>query len=99
VKETRLEVIPFLDRQSHGVFATRVPARPNPVGISVVRLANREENVLPIPDVDVLDDRPLLEVKPCVPDSGVFAVDRDGWLERSDKGVAQHRSVDRFSKG
>jgi len=98
VKETRLEVTPFLDTQSHGVFATRAPVRPNPMGISVVRLVGREDNVLHILNVDVLDGTPLLDIKPYVPDFDVFDVDRIGWLEQSGKAVVQHRSDDRFSR-
>ncbi len=99
VKETRLEVTPFLDSKSHGVFATRAPVRPNPIGISVVRLVGRQENVLRILNVDVLDGTPLLDIKPYVPEFDVFDVDRIGWLEQSGKAVVQHRSDDRFSRG
>jgi tRNA (adenine37-N6)-methyltransferase len=98
VKESRLEVTPFLDSRPHGVFATRAPVRPNPIGISVVRLLGRVENTLRIQNVDVLDGTPLLDIKPYVPDFDVFAVDSVGWLEKSSARVVQHRSDNRFSE-
>ena len=50
-----LLVKPFLDSVEHGVFATRAPRRPNPIGLSVVRLVEIEENVIIIEDLDILD--------------------------------------------
>jgi tRNA-Thr(GGU) m(6)t(6)A37 methyltransferase TsaA len=97
VKKTRLEVTPFLDCRSHGVFATRAPVRPNPIGISVVRLRGRRENELQILNVDVLDGTPLLDIKPYVPDFDVFRTESIGWLEHTRHGVGRHRSDDRFS--
>jgi len=66
--ETRLLVEPFLDDQVHGVYATRHPARPNHIGISVVRLLSRQENRLLLSGVDMLDETPLLDIKPYLPD-------------------------------
>lgn len=63
-----LQVKPFLDDREHGIFATRYPYRPNPLGISTVRLLSRKENILTIEGVDVLDGTPLLDIKPYVPD-------------------------------
>lgn len=96
VRETRLEVTPFLDSKSHGVFATRAPVRPNPIGLSVVRLTGRTDNELRIVNVDVLDGTPLLDIKPYVPEFDVFRTDAIGWLEHSSKAVVSHRSDDRF---
>lgn len=63
----RLTVTPFLDDAPHGVFATRAPARPNPIGLSVVRLTGITGHVLHIRDVDVVDGPPLLDLEPYVP--------------------------------
>jgi tRNA (adenine37-N6)-methyltransferase len=63
-----LRVKPFLDDQQRGLFATRYPARPNPIGLSVVRLLTQRGPVLEIEGVDVLDGTPLLDIKPYVPD-------------------------------
>ncbi len=81
-----LSVKPFLDDRLHGLFATRYPCRPNPIGLSIVRLIDRQENILTIAGVDVLDGTPLLDIKPYVPDFDVRADVRTGWYEtRSSK--------------
>lgn len=76
-----LQVKPFLDDREHGVFATRYPRRPNPVGISIVRLLRREMNSLTVEGVDMLDGTPLLDIKPYVPEFDVRADARTGWYE------------------
>jgi len=80
-----LRVKPFLDHKEHGLFATRYPCRPNPIGISVVRLLIRKENVLTIEGVDVLDNTPLLDIKPYVPDFDVRTEVSVGWYETRSK--------------
>jgi tRNA-Thr(GGU) m(6)t(6)A37 methyltransferase TsaA len=77
-----LQVKPFLDDQVRGLFATRYPRRPNPIGLSVVRLLARQENILDIEGVDMLDGTPLLDIKPYVPDFDVRNGTRTGWYER-----------------
>lgn len=74
-----LQVKPFLDDQEHGIFATRYPCRPNPIGISTVRLVSRQYNLLTIEGVDVLDGTPLLDIKPYVPDFDLRTDVRVGW--------------------
>ena len=76
-----LRVRPLLDDQEHGLFATRYPARPNPIGLSIVRLVSRLGNVLAIEGVDVLDGTPLLDIKPYVPDFDAPGNTRVGWYE------------------
>lgn len=76
-----LRVTPFLDDQLRGLFATRYPRRPNPIGLSVVRLVARRGNELDIEGVDVLDATPLLDIKPYVPDFDAPAETRTGWYE------------------
>ncbi len=80
-----LRVKPFLDHKERGLFATRYPCRPNPIGISVVRLLSRKENILTIEGVDVLDNTPLLDIKPYVPDFDVRTDVRVGWYETRSK--------------
>jgi tRNA-Thr(GGU) m(6)t(6)A37 methyltransferase TsaA len=75
----QLEVIPFLDTQKRGVFATRAPSRPNPIGLSCVRLLAVEGSRLRVAELDVLDGTPLLDIKPYAPDCDVFDVKRVGW--------------------
>ncbi len=81
-----LQIKPFLDDREHGVFATRYPCRPNPIGISVVKLLFRKENYLTVEGIDTLDRTPLLDIKPYVPDFDLRAEVRAGWYEtRSEK--------------
>jgi tRNA-Thr(GGU) m(6)t(6)A37 methyltransferase TsaA len=77
----KLRVKPFLDDQKRGLFATRAPWRPNPIGLSVVRLVKVEGNTLTIEDVDMLDQTPLLDIKPYVPEFDRRPDVRLGWLE------------------
>jgi tRNA (adenine37-N6)-methyltransferase len=74
-----LSVTPFLDDQERGLFATRYPARPNPIGLSIVRLLSIQDHVLEIEGVDMLDGTPLLDIKPYVPDFDVRTDVRTGW--------------------
>lgn len=77
--QTDLLVKPFLDDQLHGVFATRFYRRPNPIGISTVRLLKRHGRFLNVQSVDMLDGTPLLDIKPYVPDFDVHPADKVGW--------------------
>jgi tRNA (adenine37-N6)-methyltransferase len=72
---------PFLDDQLHGLFATRYPYRPNPIGLSLVQLTIRKENILEIQGVDVLDGTPLLDIKPYVPEFDIRFNTRNGWYD------------------
>lgn len=79
--DVKLKVQPFLDDQEHGVFATRFPCRPNPLGLSVVRLLQRKGNVLFFEGADMLDGTPLLDIKPYIPEFDVFKVEQTGWYQ------------------
>ncbi|MGD8395371.1 MAG: tRNA (N6-threonylcarbamoyladenosine(37)-N6)-methyltransferase TrmO [Candidatus Eiseniibacteriota bacterium] len=87
----RLTVVPYLEDVPHGLFATRAPCRPNPIGLSVVRLDSIEGNVLVVDGVDMLDGSPLLDVKPYVPRFEETAGVRCGWLDRVDAATAERR--------
>jgi len=88
----RLIVKPFLDDVPRGVFATRAPCRPNPIGISVVRLIRQEANVLYLEDVDMLDGTPLLDIKPYVSRFECREGVRCGWVDSIDEPTAQERT-------
>ena len=92
-----LEVTPFLDVHTHGIFATRSPHRPNPIGLSVVRLVRAESNVIHIEDVDILDGTPLLDLKPYVPAFDSHLADHIGWFAGRTEDAALVRSDSRFT--
>ena len=91
-----LIVKPFLDKESHGVFAIRGPSRPNAIGISVVRLVGIKDNILKIQDVDIIDGTPLLDIKPYVPEFDTRAVEKRGWIEKHVQKFATSRDDGRF---
>jgi tRNA-Thr(GGU) m(6)t(6)A37 methyltransferase TsaA len=97
VKEYSLEVKPFLDDQYHGVFATRAPRRPNPLGLSIVRLMEVRGCVLDVQDIDILDWTPLLDIKPYVPEFDAYPVEKIGWLTSVIHRMESTHSDDRFS--
>jgi tRNA (adenine37-N6)-methyltransferase len=88
---TRLTVKPFLEDVPHGVFATCAPCRPNPIGLSLVRLIKREGNILFLDDLDILDSTPILDIKPYVSRFGKRQNTRDGWQEKVDDKTAFKR--------
>lgn len=80
-----LQVKPVLDDNLRGLFATRYPYRPNPIGLSVVRLLKYEGNILEIEGVDVLNGTPLLDIKPYVEDFDIRLNTRQGWYKKRSK--------------
>ena len=82
-----LEVKPFMDNNTHGVFATRSPKRPNRIGSSVVKLDKIEGNTIYISNIDVLNGTPLLDIKPYVPQLYEDTIDdlKIGWFENNHK--------------
>jgi len=95
--EVQMVVHPYMDTAERGVFATRSPARPNHIGISVVRLLGIEMNRLLVADVDMLDGTPLLDIKPYVPAFDSFDPSRAGWY--ANKSAAEVVADDRFETG
>ncbi len=77
----QLRVKPFLQDIEHGIFATRAPCRPNPIGMSLVRLLRREGNVLHLVGVDILDGTPLIDLKPYSPRFDTVENPRGGWTD------------------
>jgi tRNA-Thr(GGU) m(6)t(6)A37 methyltransferase TsaA len=86
-----LLVTPFLDRQQRGVFATRAPARPSSIGMSVVRLLAVRGGILDVEDVDIIDGTPLLDIKPYIPEFDCYPNSKAGWFDGSD---SRHRVAD-----
>jgi len=79
--KAKMRVIPYRDTIEHGIFATRVPARPNPIGMSCVKLLAIENNVLRLAEVDILDHTPLLDIKPYVLQYDNYPVTHCGWTD------------------
>ena len=92
----KLQVVPFMDTKPHGLFATRAPKRPNPIGLSIVELARIEGGSLHVRNVDMLDGTPLLDIKPYVPEFDNQVHVRTGWLEHARKTVGKRQSDNRF---
>lgn len=92
-----LQVIPFLDDKPHGVFATRAPRRPNPIGISVVKLISINDNILEVENVDMLDGTPLLDLKPYVSQFDIHAIEKNGWINNKTGYPNEIISDNRFS--
>ncbi len=72
---------PFMDTQKRGIFAIRGPSRPNPIGLSIVRLKKIKKGQLFVQDVDVVDGTPLLDIKPYVPAFDARSTTQIGWLK------------------
>jgi len=83
--EFKLKVKPYLDDRWHGLFSTRAPSRPNPIGLSCVKLLSVEANILRVSELDILDGTPLLDIKPYVGKFDCFEVKRNGWLDTAEK--------------
>jgi tRNA-Thr(GGU) m(6)t(6)A37 methyltransferase TsaA len=97
VRRTDLTVTPFLGSEPRGVFATRAPTRPNPIGLSIVKLVRVEANRLHLGHVDILDGTPLLDIKPYVPDFDQPKGARAGWVEAERGRVRSVKSDRRFT--
>lgn len=93
-----LQVKPYLDDQFRGLYATRAPARPNPIGISTVKLIKVEGTKLYIRKLDIVDGTPLLDIKPYVPDFDERKVYKIGWLEKHIHKLPETKDDHRFIK-
>ena len=93
-----LEVKPFLDTEKRGIFATWAPKRPNPIGISVVRLEKIDGTKIYISNVDIVDGTPLLDIKPYIPNFDKHDDDdiKIGWFENKNHKAVEKKSDRRF---
>ena len=92
----RLAVIPYRDTVPRGLFATRAPARPNPIGMSSLRLLGIAGNTLHVGELDILDGTPLLDIKPYVSQYDSYPAQRCGWLESGRAKTGVMVADDRF---
>ena len=97
IKGYELRVKPFLDTTDHGIFATRSPKRPNAIGLSVMLLKEVLEDGVVLDGIDVLDQTPVIDIKPYVPDFDHCTADRFGWFEGKSENAVTHRSDGRFA--
>jgi tRNA-Thr(GGU) m(6)t(6)A37 methyltransferase TsaA len=97
VGKVELTVTPFLDATAHGVFSTRAPTRPNPIGLSILELRSINSNILEVNNIDILDGTPLLDIKPYVPEFDQPDNVRTGWLQKSPNESQTMRSDERFA--
>jgi len=95
-KGYNLMVKPFMDDQQRGLFSTRAPRRPNPIGLSIVQLINIDNNKISIQGIDVLNGTPLIDIKPYVPGFDAREVTKLGWLDKNYKKSESLKSDDRF---
>lgn len=96
VRQPQLVVTPFLDNKPHGIFATRAPSRPNSIGLSLVRLIRVDHSRVHVEGADVLNETPLLDIKPYVPEFESVQDVRIGWLEQVRDKIHSQKSDDRF---
>lgn len=95
-KRTELIVTPFMDTEPRGVFSTRSPLRPNHIGLSIVKIKTIEGNIITVEGIDVLDDTPLIDIKPYIKAFDDVKQSSSGWLRASEEEVIAKRSDNRF---
>jgi len=78
----QLTLTPFNETEKHGVFATRAPYRPNPLGLSIVRLVSIENDTLYLENVDILDGTPILDIKPYIHEMENQDETKSGWFQK-----------------
>ena len=96
IKNTKLEVKPFLDKETHGIFATRAPGRPNSIGISVVQLVGIDQNILTVEDFDIIDGTPILDIKPYISEFDYRDVTKNGWYKENVHNLSESKDDGRF---
>jgi len=96
-KTSSLIVQPFLEKALHGIFATRSPSRPNPIGVSVVKLHSVENHVLFVENLDIIDGTPLLDIKPYVPEFDKKEIVKIGWLTKNINKLSTAKDDRRFN--
>jgi tRNA-Thr(GGU) m(6)t(6)A37 methyltransferase TsaA len=96
--EAPLQVVPFLDDTERGLFATRAPRRPNPIGLSVVEIKTIEGGEVTVTGIDVVDETPLLDIKPFVPGFDSPKKVETGWLDPIQSDISTKKSDKRFTQ-
>lgn len=93
---TEMEVVPFMDTVPRGVFSTRSPLRPSHIGLSIVRLTDIRGNRVYFSGADMLNNTPLIDIKPYIEKFDAISESLSGWMQGSQREVNDARSDDRF---
>ncbi len=96
VNRTEMKVVPFMDDRPRGIFATRSPVRPNHIGLSIVELGAVEGCRVVVNNIDILDNTPLLDIKPYIKAFDFVDQSRSGWMDADRSEVDLKRSDHRF---
>jgi len=96
--QVKLIVKPFLQDMDRGIFSTRAPYRPNAIGLSIVDVIGRENNILHVDGLDILDETPLLDIKPYTAKFDLHQVRKNGWQDEVDENTAQRRGKRGYSR-
>jgi len=97
-KKPELLVTPYLDDRQHGVFATRVPSRPNPIGISIVEFIEVGRHIIVFRGADMLNGTPLLDIKPYISKFDDRKSVVDGWIKEMSSDDERYIADDRFEE-
>ena len=96
LNKTELMTTPFMDTIPHGIFATRSPARPNKIGLSVLKIKKIDKNIVTVSGIDVVDGTPILDIKPYVPQFDSVETQKIGWLKNNVHKQKDTRDDERF---
>ena len=96
VKEVKLSATPFMDSKPHGIFSIRGPARPNPIGLSVLEVECINGCEIKVKNIDILDNTPVLDIKPYVPHFDSIDDAKIGWMEGKVSTAKDKRDDGRF---
>jgi tRNA (adenine37-N6)-methyltransferase len=97
INRVELQSAPYLDTEKRGVFAIRSPLRPVPIGISIVNILAISENELHFSGADMLNETPLLDIKPYIPKFDLIPEASNGWMQAAPQEIESHRSDERFA--
>ncbi|MBF0299495.1 MAG: tRNA (N6-threonylcarbamoyladenosine(37)-N6)-methyltransferase TrmO [Oligoflexia bacterium] len=92
----KLIVKPYMDETPRGLFSTRAPKRPNGIGLSIVEIIAIENNIIIFKGVDMVDNTPLLDIKPYVPKLDHVESNKNGWYDFVNNNGQKKISDDRF---
>lgn len=93
---TELVTTPFMDSVPRGIFSTRSPLRPSHIGISITKIISIQDNIVTIEGIDILNETPLIDIKPYIPEFESVVDVKTGWMNKNDTDVKLKLSDNRF---